>query len=88
MSDYDTQIQVEDQYDSLREENFRELHTYACEPASEDGTNIEGLLAKERYKDVLQGYAEDRYYGSLYLDQIAPYGSEDIDYSYSDGREF
>lgn len=45
MSDYDTQIQVEEQYDSLKEEFLRDMGTFAGEPANEDKYNTEDLYS-------------------------------------------
>ena len=35
MSSYDIQLQVEDQYDTLKEETLRGMGTAYCEPANE-----------------------------------------------------
>lgn len=41
MSTYDIELQVEDQYDSLREETLREMGTAYGEPANEDKYSYE-----------------------------------------------
>jgi hypothetical protein len=59
--------------------------TWAGEPANEDN------LTPEQEFDILFGYAEERHRGYTYMDEVAPYGSENIDevnqYDYSDGYE-
>jgi hypothetical protein len=60
--------------------------TWAGEPANEDN------LTPEQEFDMLFGYAEERHRGYTYMDEVAPYGSENIDdtvnnYDYSDGHE-
>ncbi len=67
MSDYDTQPQVEEQYDS--EHDVQNLGTFSAEPASEDAWapekegsewNDMGLTPQEQF-DILFGYAEERH---------------------------
>jgi len=58
--------------------------TWAGEPANEDN------LTPEQEFDILFGYAEERHRGYTYMDEVAPYGSENIEedkYDYSDGYE-
>ena len=58
--------------------------TWAGEPANEDN------LTPEQELDMLFGYAEERHRGYTYMDEVAPYGSENIEenkYDYSDGYE-
>jgi hypothetical protein len=59
---------------------------WAGEPANEDN------LTPEQEFDILFGYAEERHRGYTYMDEVAPYGSENPDdadnsYDYSDGYE-
>ncbi len=61
--------------------------TWAGEPANEDN------LTPEQEFDMLFGYAEERHRGYTYMDEVAPYGSENIEeedinkYDYADGYE-
>ena len=51
--------------------------TWAGEPANEDN------LTPEQEFDMLI----DRHREYTYIDEVAPYGSENIEYDYSDGYE-
>ncbi len=78
--DFDTQPQVEEQYDSMQEESLREMGTFASEPANEDGWDDMGMTSQQQF-DILFGYAEERHMGYTYMDK------EEDKYSYADGYE-
>ena len=64
--------------------------TFCAEPSAEEAWDDMGMTPEEQF-DVLFGYAEERHRGYTYMDEVAPYGSENIEedkqYDYSDGYE-
>ena len=64
--------------------------TFCAEPSCEDAWDDMGMTPEQQF-DILFGYAEERHRGYTYMDEVAPYGSENIEedkqYDYSDGYE-
>jgi len=69
--------------------------TWKGEPANEDAwapeeevqwDDIE--MTPEQQFDILFGYAEERHRGYTYMDEVAPYGSENIDDSVNNYDEY
>ena len=65
--------------------------TFCAEPSCEDAWDDTGMTPEQQF-DILFGYAEERHRGYTYMDEVAPYGSENIEedskqYDYSDGYE-
>jgi hypothetical protein len=64
--------------------------TFCAEPSSEDAWDDTDMTPEQQF-DILFGYAEERHRGHTYMDEVAPYGSENPDdvehYDYADGYE-
>ena len=64
--------------------------TFCAEPSSEDAWDDMGMTPEQQF-DILFGYAEERHRRYTYMDEVAPWGSENIEedkqYDYSDGYE-
>jgi len=66
--------------------------TFCAEPSSEEAWEWDDMgMTPEQQFDILFGYAEERHMGYTYMDEVAPYGSENPDdaeqYNYADGYE-